>query len=101
MIMKKSYDSKFKSKVALEAIRGERSIAEIASDFGVHSNLVRQWKKKVLNNLSEVFFTKSERNKSNVQSNYPEDELLRQIGQLKVENEFMRKKYEQWVGKLD
>jgi len=100
--MKKRYDSRVKSKVAVEAIKGERSIAEIASDFGVHPNLVGQWKKKALDNLPQAFFSKSERNKkSAIQGNYPEDELLKQIGQLKVENEFMRKKYEQWLGKLD
>ena len=100
--MKKRYDSKFKGKVAVEAIRGERSIAEIASDFEVHPNLVGQWKKKALENLPQAFYSKSERNKKNsIQGNYPENELLKQIGQLKVENEFMRKKYEQWLEKLD
>ena len=99
--MKKRYDSKFKSKVAVEAIKGERSIAEIASDFGVHPNLVGQWKKKALENLPQAFLSKTERIKKGVQGNYPEDELLKQIGQLKVENEFMRKKYEQWLEKLD
>ena len=99
--MKKRYDSKFKSKVAVEAIKGERSIAEIASDFGVHSNLVGQWKKKALENLPQAFLSKTERNKKDVQGIYPEDELLKQIGQLKIENEFMRKKYEQWLEKLD
>ena len=99
--MKKRYDSRFKSKVAVEAIKRERSIAEIASDFGVHPNLVGQWKKKALENLPQAFLNKTERNKRSIQGNYPEDELLKQIGQLKVENEFMRKKYEQWLGKLD
>ena len=99
--MKKRYDSKFKSKVAVEAIKGERSIAEIASEFGVHPNLVGQWKKKALENLPQAFLSKTERNKKDVQGIYPEDELLKQIGQLKVENEFMRKKYEQWLEKLD
>jgi transposase len=95
--MKKSYDSKFKSKVALEAIKGERSIAEIASEFGVHPNMVTLWKKRALENMPSAFSTKAE--KSN-EPRYSEDDLIKQIGQLKVENEFMRKKYEQWVGKL-
>ena len=99
--MKKRYDSRFKSKVAVEAIKGERSIAEIASNFGVHPNLVGQWKKKALENLPQAFLSKTERKKKVIQGNYPEDELLKQIGQLKVENEFMRKKYEQWLEKLD
>lgn len=96
--MKKNYDSKFKSKVALEAIKGERSIAEIASEFEVHPNMVTLWKKKVLESMPSFFSSKAE--KKEKASRYSEDELIRQIGQLKVENEFMRKKYEQWVGKL-
>jgi transposase-like protein len=96
--MKRSFDSKFKSKVALEAVKGEKTIAQIASEYEVHPNQVSQWKKKMLKNLPDVFATKKEKRD---RKDYPEDELLRQIGQLKVENEFMRKKYEQWIGKLD
>ena len=46
--MKKRYGSKFKSQVALEAIRGDRTIAEIASEYNLHPNLVGLWKKKLL-----------------------------------------------------
>lgn len=45
--MRKSYDSKFKSRVALEAMRGELTIAEIASKYQVHPNQVQNWKKRV------------------------------------------------------
>ncbi len=55
--MKKTYDSKFKSKVALEAIKGEKSIAEIASEFGVHPNMVTLWRKKALESLPNAFFS--------------------------------------------
>ena len=44
--MKKSYDSKFKSRVALEALRGEQTVAEIAGKYQIHPNLVQQWKKE-------------------------------------------------------
>ena len=44
--MKKSYDSKFKSRVALEALRGDLTVAEIAGKYQIHSNLVQQWKKE-------------------------------------------------------
>ena len=92
--MKKSYDSKFKSRVALEAIQGDRTIAEIAGEFNIHPNLVGLWKKKLLQESADVFATKKEKQQ---QAKYPEDELLRQIGQLKVENEFLRKKYEDYL----
>ena len=53
--MKKSYDSKFKSRVALEALRGELTVAEIAGKYQVHPNQVQQWKKKLMEGASEIF----------------------------------------------
>ena len=50
--MKKSYDSKFKSRVALEALRGELTVAEIAGKYQIHPNLVQQWKKKLQESAS-------------------------------------------------
>ena len=44
----KSYDSKFKSRVALEALRGELTVAEIAGKYQIHPNQVQQWKKKLM-----------------------------------------------------
>ena len=56
--MKKSYESKFKSRVALEALRGELTVAEIAGKYQVHPNQIRQWKKKLMEGASEVFQSK-------------------------------------------
>lgn len=88
--MKKNYDSKFKSRVALEAIQGMRSIAEIASEHNIHPNLVGQWKRKLLLDSADVFATKAEKQQEN---KYSEEELMCKIGQLEVENDFLRKKY--------
>ena len=92
--MKKSYGSKFKSQVALEAIRGDRTIAEIAGDYNLHPNLVSQWKKKLLKEAAELFATKKEKD---AETQYAEDELLRKIGQLNVENDFLQKKYSDYL----
>lgn len=89
--MKKNYDSKFKSRVALEAIQGMRSIAEIAGEHNIHPNLVGQWKRKLMEESAEVFATQTEKQ---AESKYSEDDLLRKIGQLEVENDFLRKKYD-------
>lgn len=89
--MKKNYDSKFKSRVALEAIQGMRSIAEIASEHNIHPNLVGQWKRKLLDESADVFATKAEKHQ---EKKYSEDDLMRKIGQLEVENDFLRKKYD-------
>jgi len=92
--MKKTYDSKFKSRVALEAVQSSRTIAEIAGEYNIHPNLVAQWKKKLLESAPDVFATQKEKK---AEPKFPEDELLRQIGQLKVENEFLQKKYEYYL----
>ena len=89
--MKKVYSEEFKAKVALEAISGERPVAEIASVYEVHPNQVMQWKKKVLEQLPALFSRKKDKDKKKQDGEV--DELYRQIGQLKVENEFLKKKY--------
>ena len=86
--MKKSYDSKFKSRVALEALRSELTVAEIAGKYQIHPNLVQQWKKKLQASAAEVFLTKAERKTEN--KPYTEDDLMKKIGRLEVENDFLR-----------
>jgi transposase-like protein len=88
--MKKKHDSKFKARVALEAIKGEKTIAEIASEYSVHPNLVGQWKKKMLENLPEIFEKGEEKKVKDTDKE--RDELYRQIGIMKIENEWLKKK---------
>lgn len=94
--MKKTYSKEFKAKVALEAIKEEKTLAEIAAQFEVHPNQVTQWKKKAIESIADIFAKASDK-KDN--SDEDRDELFRQIGQLKVENEFLKKKYQQIYGK--
>ncbi|MBT3581040.1 transposase [bacterium] len=94
--MRKSYDSKFKSKVALEAIKSEFSITELSSRYKVHPNQISNWKKQFLENMDTVF--SSSRKKTNEESEITRDDLLKEIGQLKVENVFLKKKYKQLFG---
>lgn len=90
--IRKRYDGTFKAKVALQAIRGERTTAEIASDFGIHPNLVTLWKKQALEALPAVFSERQKRREEDRDS--MESELYRQIGQLKVELDWLKKKSE-------
>ena len=53
--MRKNHDSAFKAKVALEATKGERTMAQISSEYGVHVNQIRQWRQKLLEELPGVF----------------------------------------------
>jgi len=87
---RKAFDGTFKAKVVLEAVRGEKSLSEIASQYQIHPNQVTQWKKKVLEELPHLMSRKGEK----AQHDQSEliDELYRQIGQLKVELDWLKKK---------
>ena len=90
MRRRKRYDSRFKAEVAIEAIKNQRTVTQIASEYGVHPNQVSQWKKQVLDQLPELFT--NGRSKSTTDSDPLIDELYRQIGQLKVELDWLQKK---------
>ncbi|MGZ6210346.1 MAG: IS3 family transposase [Syntrophales bacterium] len=89
--MRRSHDATFKARVALEAIRGEKTIAQVAAEYGVHPNQIRQWRQKLLDELPQLF---SDRRKSAEKDGEElQDELYRQIGQLKVELDWLKKKF--------
>ncbi|CAG1066464.1 hypothetical protein BAC1_02080 [uncultured bacterium] len=94
--MKKNHDAAFKAKVALEAVKGEKTIAQIASEYGVHPNQIGQWKKRLLEDLPGLFSDR--RRKEQKEDAAETDELYRQIGQLKVELDWLKKK-SQLLGK--
>jgi len=88
--MRKNYSARFKSKVALEALTGNKTMAELASQFEVHRVQIQQWKKTLRENLSTIFSAK--KRKDEKRNNDLIDELYKQIGQLKVENDWLKKK---------
>lgn len=90
MRIRKRHDAAFKAKVALEAVKGEKTIAELSSEFGVHGNQIRHWKKRLLEELPSIFSDK--RKKAEKDSEQLESELYRHIGQLKVELDWLKKK---------
>jgi transposase len=53
--MRKGYEGAFKAKVALEALKGEKTLAQLSSEYGVHANQIRQWRKKLLAELPKLF----------------------------------------------
>ena len=95
--MRKHYDKGFKAKVAIEAIKGEKTIQELATIYEVHPNLIALWKKQLTDNAPQLF-EKSEKDKEKEEARHKEEELYKEIGQLQVENEFLKKKYRQMYG---
>jgi transposase-like protein len=88
---RQTYTAELKTKVALEAIKGERSVNEIASRYGVHPNLVGIWKRQAVEGMSSIF-----RRGSGVETSESEalqSRLYEQIGQLKVELDWLKKKW--------
>ena len=85
-----TYSAEFKAKLALEVIKGNRTLAEIASEAQVHPNLLTQWKRQLLESLPTVFSDK--RARENKEQEALTDQLYQQIGQLKVERDWLKKK---------
>jgi transposase-like protein len=90
------FGASFKAQVALSAVRGEQTTAELASKYGVHSSQVTAWKKQLLDQAAELF--EDGRGKSRDESSAKEEELYEQIGRLKMEVEWLKKKSAQLAG---
>ncbi len=87
--MRRNHDAAFKARVALEAIREEKTVAQIAAEHGVHPNQIRQWRQKLLEEVSQLFSDR--RRSAEKDSEELQSELYRQIGQLKVELDWLKK----------
>jgi transposase len=97
--MRKRYDKEFKAKVAIEALRGEKTLQEIAIAHAVHPNLVALWKKQLIESAGQLFEKAGKDKEAEAETaERKQDELFKQIGQLQVENEFLKKKYRQLFG---
>jgi len=91
--IRRSHSSAFKAKVAFEAMKKEKTIAQLSSEYGVHPNLINQWKRSMMQELPEIFSKKKSKQKQDTEELV--SELYRQIGQLKVELDWIKKKSEQ------
>ncbi len=85
------YAPEFKAKVALEAIKGEATVSEIASRFAVHPNLVMQWKRQAVEGMTDVFSGQLDHREIDQESKIKE--LHTKIGELTVERDFLAKAF--------
>lgn len=87
---RRRFSASFKAKVALAAVKGDQTLAELASHFGVHPNQITKWKRQLLEGLPEIF---SDGHRQDLrQQEALTDRLYQQIGQLKVELDWLKKK---------
>ncbi len=89
---RKRYSNDFKARVAIEALRGEKTIQELSQIHGVHPNMITQWKKHLLDSAPEIFDKKKgEQEKVVIEKKF--ELLYSQIGRLQVERDFLKKKH--------
>lgn len=86
---RKRYSADFKAKVALEALRGEQTVAQLAAKHGVHQTMINAWKKQAVEGMATVFSGKAEAADAVRESEI--DQLHAKIGQLVVERDFLRR----------
>ena len=85
-----SYSAQFKFKVALEAVSGTKTISQLSSEHQVHPNQIGQWKRQLLDGGAQVFTNDQARQKRKQETQ--ETDLFEQIGRLKMELEWLKKK---------
>ena len=94
---RKQYSAQFKARVALEALKEQSTLAELASRFEVHPTLIGQWKKQLREGGPRVFADRRQQEQRERADEELQAQLYQQIGQLKVELDWLKKK----VGRLE
>ena len=87
---RKNYGAEFKARVALEAIKGHKTINELVSHFGVHPTQINKWKRHLQTELPQIFSNRREKREQVHEA--LQAQLYQQIGQLKVELDWLKKK---------
>jgi transposase len=86
---RRRHDDSFKARVAIEALKGELTISELAGKYEVHPNQIRQWRKQLLANASEIFSRKRDPRIDDLE--HEKENLYKKIGRQDVEIDFLKK----------
>jgi len=87
---RRTFSSEFKSRVVRTALREDKTLAQLASEFDVHPNQITEWKKQAIDSLPDIFSKKQKHDQQDNQQLI--DRLYRQIGELQVDVNWMKKK---------
>jgi len=88
---RKRYSAELKAKVALETIKGEQTLAELATKYSLHPNMITNWKRQAIDNMAETFSSKADRSKDVDEAQLKD--LHAKIGQLIIERDFLAKAF--------
>jgi transposase-like protein len=89
---RKQYTPKFKARVAIEAIRGQKTLNQMGSQFGLHPVQIAHWRRTALDHIEDLFVDGRTRRGQDAEAEEDRDALFEEIGRLKVELDFVKKK---------
>ncbi len=90
--MRKSYSASFKAQVVLEMLKEQKSVAELASEYGVHPSILHRWRRQAVENLAQVFAEGEKLETVKTEYEHKIEELYKEIGRLTTQLEWLKKK---------
>ena len=87
---RKKHSKELKARIALDAIKGQKTMTELATEYGVHANQISRWKKQLLDAAPDVFT--QGKDKAAEKQEVEQDRLYKKVGQLQIEVDWLKKK---------